>query len=173
MPRRTQDSYSSFPGFVYGTFTLFGLPSQAVRLPFLFSSFCRSFYPSFLVWAPPLSLATTQGIDFSFFSSGYLDVSVLRVSLSVTIFFITGYQCFTIGGFPHSDTSGSLHTYCSPKRFAVCRVLLHLLVPRHPPCALFYLTTCLYVSFVIEIFSIFLLFSFRKKIIVFLRFHII
>jgi hypothetical protein len=31
------------------------------------------------VWASPLSLAATQGIDFSFFSTGYLDVSVHRV----------------------------------------------------------------------------------------------
>ena len=31
------------------------------------------------VWAPPTSLAATMGIDFSFSSSGYLDVSVPRV----------------------------------------------------------------------------------------------
>ncbi len=31
------------------------------------------------VWAPPRSLAATCGIDVSFFSSGYLDVSVRRV----------------------------------------------------------------------------------------------
>ena len=31
------------------------------------------------VWAPPLSLAATYGIEVSFFSSGYLDVSVHRV----------------------------------------------------------------------------------------------
>ena len=31
------------------------------------------------VWALPLSLAATYGIDFSFSSSGYLDVSVLLV----------------------------------------------------------------------------------------------
>ena len=34
-----------------------------------------------LVWANPRSLATTSGITFVFFSSGYLDVSVLRVRL--------------------------------------------------------------------------------------------
>ena len=33
-----------------------------------------------LVWALPISLAATLGIDFSFSSSGYLDVSVPRVS---------------------------------------------------------------------------------------------
>ena len=43
-------------------------------------------------------------------------------------------------GFSHSDSSGSLLTYSSPKRFAVRRVLLRLLVPRHPLCTLFSLT---------------------------------
>ena len=41
-------------------------------------------YPKFiinLVWATPISLATTLGITFVFFSSGYLDVSVPRVPL--------------------------------------------------------------------------------------------
>ena len=32
-----------------------------------------------LVWALPVSLATTKGIIIIFFSSGYLDVSVPRV----------------------------------------------------------------------------------------------
>ena len=32
-----------------------------------------------LVWPLPFSLATTKGIEFSFFSSGYLDVSLPRV----------------------------------------------------------------------------------------------
>ena len=34
-----------------------------------------------LVWAAPISLATTLGITFVFFSFGYLDVSVPRVPL--------------------------------------------------------------------------------------------
>ncbi len=33
------------------------------------------------VWANPISLATTLGITFVFFSSAYLDVSVQRVRL--------------------------------------------------------------------------------------------
>ena len=33
------------------------------------------------VWALPVSLAATPGIDVSFSSSGYLDVSVHRVPL--------------------------------------------------------------------------------------------
>ncbi len=35
------------------------------------------------VWANPLSLAATQGIAVAFSSSGYLDVSVLRVCLPI------------------------------------------------------------------------------------------
>ena len=37
------------------------------------------------VWALPLSLAATHGIDVSFSSSGYLDVSVHRVPFSCTM----------------------------------------------------------------------------------------
>ena len=56
-----------------------------------------------------------------------------------------GLACFRIvcllhTGFAHSDSPGSLLTYSSPRRFAVRRVLLRLLVPRHPLCALFSLT---------------------------------
>ena len=43
----------------------------------------RSYYPDIAVtisvWAASLSLAATQEIDVSFFSSSYLDVSVQRV----------------------------------------------------------------------------------------------
>ena len=34
-----------------------------------------------MVWAVPISFATTKGITIVFFSSGYLDVSVHQVSL--------------------------------------------------------------------------------------------
>ena len=53
---------------------------SAIRL--FFYSKRKSYNPSWnirLVWAIPLSLAATYGIDFSFCSSGYLDVSVLQV----------------------------------------------------------------------------------------------
>ena len=40
------------------------------------------------VWALSVSLATTKEIDFSFFSSGYLDVSVHRVTLSITMYLL-------------------------------------------------------------------------------------
>jgi hypothetical protein len=43
-------------------------------------------------------------------------------------------------GFPHSEISGSKLTYSSPEHIGVSAVLLRLLVPRHPPCALSNLT---------------------------------
>ena len=58
-----------------------------------------------LVWPPPVSLAATTGIDFSFFSSGYLDVSVRRVPPVWLFIHHTvhgGFPC----GFPHSDICG-------------------------------------------------------------------
>ena len=50
--------------------------------------------------------------------------------------FIMTYMVSTPCGFPHSDTSRSLTACVSLKLFAACRVLLRLLVPRHPPYAL-------------------------------------
>ena len=60
---------------------------------------------------------------------------------SYTYVFSGWWLRMTTVRFPHSDISGSKHTYCSPKRFAVCCVLLLLLVPRHSLCALSNLIT--------------------------------
>ena len=43
-----------------------------------------------MVWALPFSLAATQEIDFSFFSSGYLDVSVPRVPSACAMYLRIG-----------------------------------------------------------------------------------
>ena len=91
------------------------------------------------VWAPSLSLAATQEIDVSFFSSGYLDVSVRRVPLRTLWIHVRMHEGSSCG-FPHSDTHGSTGICPSPWLFAACRVFLRLLVPRHPPCALISLT---------------------------------
>ena len=95
---------------------------------------------SLLVWAVTVSLAATQVIAFAFSSSGYLDVSVPQVCLLMPYVFRHGYYSITNSGFPHSDTLGSTFTYNFPRHFAVRRVLLRLLVPRHSPCALSNLT---------------------------------
>ena len=71
---------SFLPPFDYGAVTPFGwafLPYSS-RLPSI-SAGPQPQRACSLVWALPLSLAATQRIDLSFFSSGYLDVSVPRV----------------------------------------------------------------------------------------------
>ena len=93
-----------------------------------------------LVWPLPISLAATFGIDLSFFSSGYLDVSVHRVPSVYLWIQYTVHEVFSCG-FPHSDICGSLDICSSPQLFAAYHVFLRLLVPRHPPCALFCLTS--------------------------------
>ena len=88
------------------------------------------------VWALPISLAATFGIDVSFSSSAYLDVSVQRVP-SVSLWIHDTVHEVSPCGFPHSDTCGSTLMCNSPQLFAACHVLLRLPVPGHPPCALF------------------------------------
>ena len=83
-----------------------------------------------LVWATPRSLATTSGITIVFFSSGYLDVSVLRVRLLKRI------TCLQHAGLPHSEICGSICMCQSPQLIAAYHVLLRLWEPRHPPYAL-------------------------------------
>ena len=91
------------------------------------------------VWALPGSLAATSGIDVSFSSSGYLDVSVHRVPLHTLWIYIWIHGVFPCG-FPHSDIRGSLDICSSPRLFAAYHVFRRLSVPRHPPCALSCLT---------------------------------
>ena len=75
-PRATQDTARFNSSFVYGTLTLFGLPSQIVPLKLLVPHCSPTTPYSRKVWAVPRSLATTQGITIVFYSSRYLDVSV-------------------------------------------------------------------------------------------------
>ena len=77
--------------------------------------------------------------NFSFFSSGYLDVSVHRVpSVYLWIQYTMTEVCSA--GFPHSEICGSRDMCSSPQLIAAYHVFHRLLVPRHPPCALFSLT---------------------------------
>ena len=83
-------------------------------------------------------LLTESHVVFS--SSGYLDVSVHRVPfLKLCI----GLRILEVcsSRFPHSEISGSKDICSSPKLFAAYHVFHRLLVPRHPPCALFCLTS--------------------------------
>ena len=64
----------------------FGFPTNSTIL-WICNSYVRSPTTPILrlVWALTVSLATTKVIDFSFFSSCYLDVSVHRVVLYITM----------------------------------------------------------------------------------------
>ena len=126
--------------FAYGAFTLSGWLSQNHSAK-LFRSIMQSepHGARTMVWALPRSLAATYGIDVSFSSSGYLDVSVHRVPSVWLWIHHTVAEGFS-AGFPHSDISGSMDICSSPKLFAAYHVFHRLLVPRHPPCALLRLT---------------------------------
>ena len=126
--------------FAYGAFTLSGWLSQnhsAKDLESIVRSEPRSARTP--VWALSISLAATHKIDVSFSSSGYLDVSVHRVPLR-TLWIGVRMTGVLPAGFPHSDICGSKDICSSPQLFAAYHVFLRLLVPRHPPCALFCLT---------------------------------
>ena len=126
--------------FDYGAFTLSGRSFQD-RSSTIAESILQSEPRNarISVWALPISLAATFGIDVSFFSSGYLDVSVHRVpDLNLWIQLRTT-EVFS-ARFPHSDICGSLDICSSPQLFAAYHVFRRLLVPRHPPCALISLT---------------------------------
>ena len=133
----------SFP-FAYGAFTLCGRLSQNLSAR-ITESIMRS-EPQrarTLVWPLSRSLAATYEIDVSFSSSPYLDVSVQAVpfhTLWIGVWMTGVYPA----GFPHSDIHGSKIICISPWLFAAYHVFLRLSVPRHPPCALFCLTSSMY-----------------------------
>ena len=74
-------------------------------------------------WPGPRSLATTNGVSFDVLSSGYLDVSVPRVSSLAGDLTV---------GFPHSEILGSKLIRSSPRLIAAYYVLHRLHTPRHP-----------------------------------------
>ena len=69
-----------------------------------------------------------------FSSPGYLLIGYV---------FTYGYLSITLSAFPHSEICGSSDICSCPQLIAACHVLRRLLVPRHPPCALSHLTSCL------------------------------
>ena len=132
-----------FP-FAYGAFTLSGRLSQNLSAR-INESIMRSepHGARTMVWPLSISLAATLEIDkFSFSSSPYLDVSVQAVPLHTLWIGVWMHEVCSCG-FPHSDICGSVDICSSPQLFAAYHVFLRLLVPRHPPCALFCLTSLL------------------------------
>ncbi len=109
-------------------FTRTGLSPSLVQLSscfrFITHRMSWSYYPNIaetiLVWASPISLATTLGITVVFSSSGYLDVSVHRV------YFPCGILYLQYSGLPHSDICGSYRMCRSPQLFAAYHVFHRL-----------------------------------------------
>ena len=128
MFRITQGHPRLHPVFAYRPFTFYGVAFQPLRLTFRIphrSPTTPGAKP--LVWADPLSLATTYGVSVDVLSSGYLDISVRRVcflSDDLTV------------GFPHSEIHGSKLIRSSPWLIAAYYVLHRLSTPRHSPNAL-------------------------------------
>ena len=103
-----------------------------------------------LLQGPTTPTAVAMGLGFSAFARRYsrnllrfLFLQVLRCfnSLSVLLYLAIEMIQYCWIGFPHSDTSGSKPLCDSPELFAAFRVLLRQSVPRHPPLALFPLTS--------------------------------
>ena len=140
--------------FAYGIFTLSDQISQncsAIDSSTLCSPQPRGARTT--VWALSISLAATLEIEVSFFSSGYLDVSVHRVPDAwLCIHHTTTEVCSA--RFPHSGISGSMDICSSPKLFAAYHVFHRLSVPRHPPCALCNLTFSIYVAHILMVLQI-------------------
>ena len=88
------------------------------------------------VWALPLSLATTQGVEVSFLSSGYLDVSVPQLASPHPMYSGASTTALPVVGFPIRKSRGQRLVSTSPELIAAAHVLLRLLAPRHPPYAL-------------------------------------
>ena len=94
--------------FVYGTFTPFGLPFQTcstIDTDCLMS--VRNPDSKLPVWPLSRSLAATWKIDVSFSSSGYLDVSVPRVTFSVPMYSVQDTCALPQVGSPIRTSAGS------------------------------------------------------------------
>ena len=112
---------------------------------------CRPATPKtrrFSVWAIPISLAATLGIDVSFSSSGYLDVSVHRVPSVTLCIHVTVMAHYRHRVSPIRISMDISLVCSSPWLFAAYHVLLRLLVPRHPPYAL--ISLIVFLSFSLE-----------------------
>ena len=128
--------------FVYWTFTVSGLLSQTILLNSL-NQLC----------SPNPRWISSSGLGSSYFARHYFRNRVFFLFLwvlrcfssprSPPIHYFTHVwinQLFSWLEFPHSDIHGLLNICFSPWLFAAYHVFLRLLVPRHPPCALFCLT---------------------------------
>ena len=117
MPRPTQDThkiYKTVPIRDYHSlWCVFPNTSNPALQP-ISGSYNPHIAVTIWVWAVPISLATTLGITFVFFSSAYLDVSVQRVPGCTLWIYAQSLQVFC-SRFPHSEICGSIDICSSPQ----------------------------------------------------------
>ena len=128
--------------FVYGTLTLFGLPSQVILL-------CLVVPYSVL---NPGCIATS-GLPSFLFARRYSENLFWFLFLALLRCFSSGgFPAYTYlfsirwpdsipAGFPHSEICGSMAICAYPQLIAAYHVFRRLLMPRHSPCALSNLTS--------------------------------
>ena len=90
-------------------------------------------------WPGPRSLAATDGVSVDVLSFGYLDVSVPRVRFAILCIQIAMTTLMQPGS-PIRTSLAITLVSSLPELFAGFHVLLRLLLPRHPPFALLFLT---------------------------------
>ena len=139
VPRYSGSSSSDFTSHTGLSPSMAGLPRPFCSCPL--SKCCpkprRYCYLRFSLCRFRSPLLAESRFDFS--SSPYLDVSVQAVPFLNLLIQLRIHGLFPCE-FPHSDICGSTDICSSPQLFAAYRVLLRLLMPRHPPCALSSLT---------------------------------
>ena len=112
----TYSLYPSWNIFAYKPVTFFGTAFQpsSANVPSI-SDTRAVFLPP--LRAPPLSLATTHGIVFTFFSSGYWDVSVPRVPFVIPIYSVCdNVCCHTLSSLIR--ISADLRIFAPPRSFS-------------------------------------------------------
>ena len=133
--------------YAYGAVTRYGPSFQRVRLRRA-DAVCRSYNPGRTeirpVWAVPRSLATTSGITIVFSSSGYLDVSVHRVSLHTPMYSAQDNRSSTCWVVPFGDPriNGLLHLPAAYRSLSRPSSPVHAKASTmrsciFPPCAVF------------------------------------
>ena len=157
-PRATREhSTDSRHDFAYRTLTVYGAPSQRLRLPHRFITAHRDGGLPRKVPQPRTRnarrLSHAHGLASSAFAHHYsrnhycfLFLRVLRCFTSPRYHqppytFRRRQHPMTGARFPHSDIPGSTSVADSPRHIAGSHVLHRLLMPRHPPCALKNLAT--------------------------------
>src|SRR5476649_1708287 len=100
---------------------------------FFFFSSRRRHTRSLCDWS---SDVCSSDLEISFLSSGYLDVSVPQLASSRPMYSGVSTTALPVVGFPIRKSRGQRLVSTSPELIAAAHVLLRLLAPRHPPCAL-------------------------------------